>query len=334
MSRDCATPKGKGKGKGEEGKGGYGKGDYGKGDYGKGDFSKGQGPYGKGPYKGFGKGDYGKGDSKGSKGKGKGFQGICWSCGKFGHSANNCRGIGEVQEGEQGGDQCSVEIGGVWDLCVVRSKTPVLSKKGWPKIADKNMFVDLQEEDEDEELLDNCFIGSAEIGIEPPPGLPNKGFERVPKKKWKRMCDWEKEECGDVCDLCPVETKDIKMKLRFEVADVKKPLIAVKRICEKGNRVCFGPKEEDNFIENKDSGDKILMRKNGLGSYLMDVSFENGMSTSITVDSGAQESVCPYEWGQQFGIRDPILWKNFSGANGSRIGHHGTRDVEVVTSTF
>ena len=157
-----------------------------------------------------------------------------------------------------------------------------------------------------------------------------KGSEVTQKWKKIRICD---TDCGD-CDICPVESKDVKMSLKFEVADVKKPLIAVKRICEKGNRVSFGPKEEDNFIQNKDTGDKILMRPSGKGSYLMDVSFDNGMSTSITVDSGAEENVCPYDWGQQFGIRDPVRWKNFSGANGSRIEHYGTRDIKVVSSTF
>ena len=48
--------------------------------------------------------------------------------------------------------------------------------------------------------------------------------------------------------LCPVErlieqvdkkTEDIKMSLCFQVADVKKPFISVKRIVEKGNKVCF-----------------------------------------------------------------------------------------------
>ena len=38
------------------------------------------------------------------------------------------------------------------------------------------------------------------------------------------------------------------MKLNFQVASVKKPLMSVRRIVEKGNIVCFGPKEGDNFI--------------------------------------------------------------------------------------
>ena len=96
----------------------------------------------------------------------------------------------------------------------------------------------------------------------------------------------------------------------------------------------FGPTGGDKFIQNKDTGDKMILRPSGKGSYMLDVSFDNGISTSITVDSGAEENVCPYDWGQQFGIRDPTVWKNFSGANGSRIEHYGTRDIKVVSSTF
>ena len=123
------------------------------------------------------------------------------------------------------------------------------------------------------------------------------------------------------------------MSLRFEVADVNKPLIAVKRICEKGNVVSFGLKDGDNYIQNRVTRDTVSMRPSGKGSYLMDVNFENGISISITVDSGAEENVCPYEWGQ-VGILEPVKWKNFSGANGSRIEHYGTRDIQVVSSTF
>ncbi len=35
---------------------------------------------------------------------------------------------------------------------------------------------------------------------------------------------------------------------RVKVADVKKPLLSVKRIVEKGNKVSFGPGIEDNYI--------------------------------------------------------------------------------------
>ncbi len=214
--------------------------------------------------------------------------------------------------------------GGIWDVCTIEQVTPKTQTRGWPKIASRNKFGDLEDSDDEEDSEEE------EIKIEPPPALPKKGFESVQRKRWRKV------KFGDECDLdvCPVEAKDIKMSMKFEVADVKKPLISVKRICEKGNRVSFGPKDEDNFIQNKDTGDKILVRPNGKGSYLMDVSFVNGTSTSITVDSGAEENVCPYDWGSQFGMRDPVSWKNFCGANGSRIDHYGTRDVKVVSSTF
>ena len=93
------------------------------------------------------------------------------------------------------------------------------------------------------------------------------------------------------------------MGLSFQVTDVRKPLLAVTRIAEKGNVVQFGPSEGDNFIRNKLSGNKILLRKKG-GSYIMDVSFgEKGEEwIEIIVDSAAEESVCPHGWGNQFGI--------------------------------
>ena len=47
----------------------------------------------------------------------------------------------------------------------------------------------------------------------------------------------------------------------FEVTDVKKPLMSVKRICEKGNLVQFGP--DESFIQNLESGEKLMMHKRG-----------------------------------------------------------------------
>eukprot|EP00973_Karenia_brevis_P085102 11812750-Karenia_brevis.AAC.1 len=59
------------------------------------------------------------------------------------------------------------------------------------------------------------------------------------------------------------------MILDSQVADVSKPLLAVKRIVEKGNRVIYGPGKEDNFILNCQTGDKLMMIPNGRGSYVL-----------------------------------------------------------------
>ena len=56
------------------------------------------------------------------------------------------------------------------------------------------------------------------------------------------------------------------LSLGFQVSDVQKPLAAVWRIAEKGNVVQFGPRDEDNFIRNVESGRKINMVRKA-GSY-------------------------------------------------------------------
>ena len=65
----------------------------------------------------------------------------------------------------------------------------------------------------------------------------------------------------------------------------------------------------------------------------MDVKFMGGEDTEITVDSGAEENVCPKDWGQQFGIQEVAKKQGFRNASGGRIEHYGQRDV-IVTSLF
>ena len=48
------------------------------------------------------------------------------------------------------------------------------------------------------------------------------------------------------------------LKLTFQVAQVKKPLLAVHRIAEKGNYVKFGPGVGDSYIEHGETGSKIV----------------------------------------------------------------------------
>ena len=95
----------------------------------------------------------------------------------------------------------------------------------------------------------------------------------------------------------------------------------------------FGPKEEDNFIRNIATGDKLPLRPNGKGSYLLEVDFVGGGKADIVVDSGAEESVCPFDWGRQFGIREADRWMKFRNASGEPINHYGHRDV-LVESPF
>ena len=85
----------------------------------------------------------------------------------------------------------------------------------------------------------------------------------------------------------------VELNLGFQAVDVQKPSVSVKRIVEKGNLVQFGPGIGGSYIFNQGTGDKLLLKPNGKGSYLMEVSFVGGGKTAITVDSGAEENVCP-----------------------------------------
>ena len=120
----------------------------------------------------------------------------------------------------------------------------------------------------------------------------------------------------------------------FQVADVKNPLMAVKRITEQGNRVSFGPEAEDNYILNKRTRERIPMIERH-GSYIMEVEFVGGEKTEIVVDSGAEESVCPREWGEKlFGTTESEEKMRFRGAGGDQIPHHGQREILVRSLPF
>ena len=66
----------------------------------------------------------------------------------------------------------------------------------------------------------------------------------------------------------PDDTGGRMLEVGFEVTDLKKPLLSVKRVCEKGNTVHFGPREEDNYIQNVASGECIRLQRRG-NSYVM-----------------------------------------------------------------
>ena len=59
------------------------------------------------------------------------------------------------------------------------------------------------------------------------------------------------------------------ISMGFEVTDVKKPLLAVVQLCKAGNKVQFGDKPEDNYIQNVSTGKKLFMRKMG-NSFVLD----------------------------------------------------------------
>ena len=128
--------------------------------------------------------------------------------------------------------------------------------------------------------------------------------------------------------------------LTFQATDVKKALAAVWRVCEKGKVVQFRDQPEDCFIKNKRINRKNFMREKS-GSYVLDVEFviKKEFETislgkgEITIDSAAEESVCPRDWGGAFPLKQPKKRMNFKTASGQDMQHYGERAVTCITES-
>ena len=117
-----------------------------------------------------------------------------------------------------------------------------------------------------------------------------------------------------------------KKAMKFNVADVKKPLASAAKVVSAGNRICMGPTPNENFIENTSTGENIELRIEG-GTYVFDVEYEDGELGTITLDSGAGVNVWPQ--GLQAHVpmqpKDPKL--RMTAANGSSIENLGTKVI-------
>ena len=54
-----------------------------------------------------------------------------------------------------------------------------------------------------------------------------------------------------------------KKRLKFQVTDLRKLLVAVARVVDVGNIVRLGPRMEDNCVYNRKTGSKVMMEKKG-----------------------------------------------------------------------
>jgi len=135
--------------------------------------------------------------------------------------------------------------------------------------------------EEDDECPELTYESDEEEGVmkqkilAPQPGqnektelVPQPGLnEKRRKRQWQKFQDCESQHVGapqgnaykgsyrdrtyhgqsemnypGPVNLCVAEEKKVSLGLFFQVCNVKKALIAVKRICEKGNQVLSGPK--------------------------------------------------------------------------------------------
>jgi hypothetical protein len=167
--------------------------------------SKGKGK-GKGPSHDWGKGGatWGKGNFKGSpaaetKGASKGsFKGACFTCGKPGHRAYECRArqANAVEEFEDDGEE--IQLGGIWTVGAVDEMKPKIAKRP----------------------------------LKMPPGLKQPKMES--KNSFKEL---EVEEEFEVFAVDPALPLTRLSSIEFNVADVRKPLASAAKMVKNGNRV-------------------------------------------------------------------------------------------------
>ena len=53
------------------------------------------------------------------------------------------------------------------------------------------------------------------------------------------------------------------LEIGFQVTDVKKPLLSVRRLCEQGNVVQFGQDSRTSFVQNVATGEQIPLERKG-----------------------------------------------------------------------
>ena len=242
MSKECPSEKkGKSNAKGD----GKGKGNH----------------YGKGGGKDFGKGG-GKDSSKGGKSTGKGYQGTCYTCGKVGHKAWECRSgkqIGAVTEDDDDeSDEVqagAVEIGTVWNIGGVEVNK-----------------IERMEIDEDPK------VKKVEITIDSGAGAscwPEKLLKKIPMLAKDKGV---KFKAANGTELKYYGTKNIKFQasgvegicdMKFHVTDTTKPLASAAAIVKMGNKVILEDGHGKAYIENIATGRRLLLRESG-GTYVLD----------------------------------------------------------------
>ena len=84
------------------------------------------------------------------------------------------------------------------------------------------------------------------------------------KNKWKRAHKkpWNRAHAFDIIQKNTISVVGEEMlqailNIGLQVADVRKPLVSVRRFFEKEDVVRFGPEVDDNYIQNGKTQDEI-----------------------------------------------------------------------------
>lgn len=115
--------------------------------------------------------------------------------------------------------------------------------------------------------------------------------------------------------------------LRFNVANVKKPLAAAAKVVEAGNRVVLDPDPEKSYIENLETKERMKVKKEK-GVYIIEVKYEAGDMGKITLDSGAGVSVWPKSMKKDVKMLPKVQGLKMVAANGTEIENVGQKIIK------
>jgi len=113
--------------------------------------------------------------------------------------------------------------------------------------------------------------------------------------------------------------------IRFNVANVQRPLAAASKVVEKGNRVVMEP--GGGYIQNISTGEKIKLRIDR-GVYVFDVRLSDGAPGVVALDSGAGVNVWPKTWSNDAKMEEKIKGLTMVAANGTEIENLGQKAIK------
>ena len=183
----------------------------------------------------------GKSSEKGAQGRGKGaFQGYCNQCGKWGHRKADCyskKGHEKTQQQEVQGSVSLVENYQGWDEGHEDGK--------W-------VFAVVAEANEGKGML--LVDSGAAVHVCPRWYVGSRSIEKSERLDLRSANGEPIVSYGAV--EVPVQcSRDVVARIKFNVADVAKPILSVSKLIEKGYNVCF-------------AGDKSYIERNGKKLYL------------------------------------------------------------------
>jgi hypothetical protein len=300
-ARECPTPKGKGKGKGWKG-GGKGQ-------------MKGQ----KGEAKGKGKG------GKGGKGGAYQFGGQCWTCGQPGHRSWECKQQGPADQDMQTigavHDASSSVVGGVWSIAQVRKKRAddKINNSNLTEIQNSNL-TEIQNSNLTEIKKSNLNEMSKSMSVSMHALIQKAKEKRMIKDRMKNRFESLAEEHDE--DQEEEKEDEPKTEVRYMKNEgAKKKPLGKKGCARKGTGWCGArlPRSEGPVWDGSVchictvTQESRKWKKTWIGE--------------ITVDSAAEESVCPKDWGQEYPTTKPSRWMKFVNASGGSMGHYGEKNV-------